>query len=138
MTASPSSAFGTARDLRNRPQFRFGSEADSNAANWDVRLVPQADNVPGGLFFVIADTANLISNLDVQGSLLLVCTRARPPVSGLSYRSLGGILHNRFTERSTALALNVSQLFAPIPIRSVDWRTSPPIYLAVISKRVWP
>ena len=102
VTASPSSAFGTARDLRNRPQFRFGSEADSNAANWDVRLVPQADNVPGGLFFVIADTANLISNLDVQGSLLLVCTRARPPVSGLSYRSLGGILHNRFTERSTA------------------------------------
>src|SRR5262245_49828117 len=75
--------------------------------------------VPGELFLIVADTANLISNLRIQGNLLqrLVCARARPPVGGLFYRSLGGILHNRFTERSTALALNVSQLFAPIPIR---------------------
>src|SRR5262245_51160892 len=71
------------------------------------------------LFLIVADTANLISNLRIQGNLLqrLVCARARPPVGGLFYRSFGGILHNRFTERSTALALNVSQLFAPIPIR---------------------
>src|SRR4029079_384293 len=57
--------------------------------------------------------------LRVEGILRerLVCARAGPPVGGLFYRSLGGILHNRFTERSTALALNVSQLFAPIPIR---------------------
>src|SRR4029079_4548415 len=57
--------------------------------------------------------------LRVEGILRerLVCARAGPPVGGLFYRSLGGILHNRFTERSTALALNVSQLFAPIPVR---------------------
>src|SRR5262245_15138691 len=75
--------------------------------------------VPCELSLVVADTANLISNLRVQGSFLqrLVCARARPPVGGLFYRSLGGILHNRFTERSAALALNVFQLFAPIPIR---------------------
>ena len=76
--------------------------------------------VPGELFLVVADTANLISDLRVQGSLLqrLVCARAQRPVGGLFYRTLGGILHICFTERSTTLALNVSQLFAPIPIRS--------------------
>ena len=58
-------------------------------------------------------TTNLVTNLCVEGGLFerLVCARARPPVGGLLYRSLGGILHNRFTEWSTVIALNVSQLF---------------------------
>src|SRR4249919_2497347 len=42
---------------------------------------------------------------------------AREPVGGLFYRSLGGILHNRFTQPSTVHALNVSQLLALIPVR---------------------
>src|SRR6478672_13155321 len=42
---------------------------------------------------------------------------AREPVGGLFYRSLGGILHNRFTQPGTMHALNVSQLFAPLPVR---------------------
>jgi hypothetical protein len=68
--------------------------------------------VPGESFLVVADSTNLVTDLRVEDSLLqrLLCARARPPVGGLFYRSLGGILHNRFTERSTALALNVFQL----------------------------
>src|SRR4026207_1478911 len=68
---------------------------------------------------IVADPANLVTGLRVEGRLLegLVRAGSRPPVGGLFYRTLGGILHNRFTERSTALALNVSQLFAPIPVR---------------------
>ena len=72
--------------------------------------------MPGKLFFVVADTTNLVTDLRVESLLLegLVRAGSRPPVGGLFYRSLGGILHNRFTERSTVLALNVSQLFALI------------------------
>ena len=46
------------------------------------------------LFLVVADTTNLITDLCVEGGLFerLVCARARPPVGGLFYRSLGGIL----------------------------------------------
>jgi len=49
------------------------------------------------LFLVEAHTTNLVTNLCVEGGLFerLVCARARPPVGGLLYRSLGGILHNR-------------------------------------------
>jgi hypothetical protein len=70
--------------------------------------------VPGKLFLVVADTTNLVTGLRVKGGLLerLVCARARPPVGGHLYRSLRGILHDCFTERSTVLAFNVSQLFA--------------------------
>src|SRR6185437_909504 len=66
-----------------------------------------------------ADPANLVADLRVEGRLVEGHVRAgsRPPVGGHFYRSLGGILHNRFTERSTALALNVSQLFALIQVR---------------------
>src|SRR5262249_58212596 len=73
----------------------------------------------GKLFLVVPDTTNLVTDLRVEGLLLegLVRAGSRPPVSGLFYHSLGGILHNRFTERSTVLALNVSQLFAPIHVR---------------------
>ena len=115
--------------VRGRPKQR----------SWQCPLGATSGHI-GKLFLVEANTTNLVTNLCVEGGLFerLVCARARPPVSGLLYRPLGGILHNRFTEGSTVIALNVSQLFAPIPIRSVDWRTSPPIYLAVISKRVWP
>ena len=69
--------------------------------------------------FIVADPANLVAHLRVEGRLLegLVRAGSRPPVGGLFYRSLGGILHNRFTERSTVLALNVSQLFALIHVR---------------------
>src|SRR6476660_164230 len=58
-------------------------------------------------------------HLRVESLLLegLVRAGSRPPVGSLFYRSLGGILHNRFTERSTLLALKVSQLFAPIHVR---------------------
>src|SRR6478735_3743128 len=42
---------------------------------------------------------------------------AREPVGGLFYRSLGGILDKRFTLRITVYALNISQLFALIPVR---------------------
>src|SRR5262245_1827747 len=38
-------------------------------------------------------------------------------VAVVSYRSLGDILHNRFTERRTVLALNIPQLFALIHVR---------------------
>src|SRR6476660_6477061 len=71
------------------------------------------------LFLVVADSTNLVTDLRVEGRLLegLVRAGSRPPVGGLFYRSLGGILHNRFTERSTLLALKVSQLFAPIHVR---------------------
>src|SRR5262245_11837272 len=71
------------------------------------------------LFLVVADTTNLIADLRIEGVLLegLVRAGSRPPVGGLFYRSLGGILHNRFTERSAVLALNVSQLFASIHVR---------------------
>ena len=41
--------------------------------------------------------------------------RARPRRVAATSRC--GILHNRFTERSTLLALKVSQLFAPIHVR---------------------
>src|SRR6478672_13079172 len=66
-----------------------------------------------------ADPANLVANLRVEGRLVEGHVRAgsRPPVGGHLYCSLGGILHNRFTERSTVLALNVSQLFALIHVR---------------------
>src|SRR5215831_11921707 len=95
----------------------------------DVCFVPLANRcllcaisghkLSGKLFLVVADTTNLVTDLRVEGLLLegLVRAGSRPPVSGLFYRSLGGILHNRFTERSTVLALNVSQLFAPIHVR---------------------
>jgi hypothetical protein len=73
----------------------------------------------GKLFLVVADTTNLVTDLRVESLLLegLVRARSWPPVGGLFYRSLGGILHNRFTERSTVLALNVSQLFASVHVR---------------------
>src|SRR6478672_8464855 len=69
--------------------------------------------------FIEADTTNLVADLRVEGRLVEGHVRAgsRPPVGGHFYRSLGGILHNRFTERSTVLALNVSQLFALIHVR---------------------
>ena len=72
----------------------------------------------GPLFRVEADTTNLVTFLCVEGGLFerLVCARTRPPVGGLFYLSLGGILQNRFTEWSTVIALNVSQLFALIPV----------------------
>src|SRR5262245_27856352 len=75
--------------------------------------------MPGKLFLVIADTADLVTDLCVEGLLLegLVRAGSRPPVGGLFYRSLGGTLHDRFTERSAMLALDVSQLFAPIHVR---------------------
>ena len=71
------------------------------------------------LILVEAYATNLVTNLCVEGGLLErhFCARPRPPVRGLLYGSLGGILHNRFTEGSTVIALNVSQLFALIPVR---------------------
>src|SRR6476661_341002 len=73
----------------------------------------------GKLFLVVADTTDLVTDLRVESLLLegLVRAGSRPPVGGLFYRSLGGILHNRFTKRSTMLSLNVSQLFAPVHVR---------------------
>ena len=70
--------------------------------------------MPGKLFLVVADCANLVTGLRVEGGLLerLVCARARPPIGGHLYRSLRVILHDCSTERSTVLAFNVSQLFA--------------------------
>src|SRR5262245_36341740 len=75
--------------------------------------------MPGKLFLVVADSTNLVTDLRVEDLLLegLVRAGARPPVGGLFYRSLGGILHDRFTEWCTLLALNVSQVFAPIHVR---------------------
>src|SRR5262245_34114762 len=71
------------------------------------------------LFLVVADTTDLVTDLRVEEGLLehLACGMAREPVDGLLYRSLGGILHNRFTEPSTVHVLKVSQLFALIPVR---------------------
>src|SRR5262245_36231179 len=75
--------------------------------------------MPGKLFLVVADSTNLVTDLRVEDLLLegLVRAGSRPPVAGLFYRSLAGILHDRFTEWCTLLALNVSQVFAPIPVR---------------------
>ena len=75
--------------------------------------------MPGKLFLVVADATDLVTDLRVESLLLegLVLAGSRPPIGGLFYRSLGGILHNRFTEWSTLLALKVSQLFAPIHVR---------------------
>src|SRR5262245_18582029 len=82
-------------------------------------IVPSAVVSPAGeLFLVVADSTNLVTDLRVEDPLLegLVRAGSRPPVAGLFYRSLGGILHDRFTEWRTLLALNVSQIFAPIPV----------------------
>ena len=56
--------------------------------------------MPGKLFLVVPDTTDLVTDLRVESLLLegLVLAGSRPPVGGLFYRSLGGILHNRFTE----------------------------------------
>src|SRR5262245_26942314 len=71
------------------------------------------------LFLIVADTTNLVTGLRVEDRLLahLACRMARPPVGGLFYRSLSGILHNRFTQPNTVHALSVSELFAPFPVR---------------------
>ena len=75
--------------------------------------------MPGKLFLVVADTTNLVTDLRIEGLLLegLVRAGSRPPVGGLFYLSLGGILHNRFTEWSTVLSLNVFKPFALIHVR---------------------
>jgi hypothetical protein len=109
---------------------RFGSLADIGQPIRDVRFTPNRGHAQrlhqcllsatsghiGKLFLVVADTTNLVTNLCVEGGLFerRVCARARQLVGGLFYRSLGGILHNRFTEWSTVIALNVSRLFALI------------------------
>src|SRR5215207_8512803 len=56
---------------------------------------------------VVADTANLVADLRVVGSLLerLVGARTRPPVCNLLDRSFGGLLHYLFTERIALFAL---------------------------------
>ena len=48
----------------------------------------------GKLFLVVADTTNLVTDLRVESLLLegLVRARSWPPIGGLFYRSLGGIL----------------------------------------------
>src|SRR5262245_8950353 len=76
-------------------------------------------DVLGELFLVVADTTNLVTGLRVEDGLLehLACGMAREPVAGLLYRSLGGILHNCFTQRTTVHTLKVSQPFALIPVR---------------------
>ena len=70
--------------------------------------------MPCKLFLVVADTTNLVTGLREKRVFLerFVGARARPPVGGHLYRSLRCILHDCFTERSTVLAFNVSQLFA--------------------------
>src|SRR5262245_15253724 len=70
-------------------------------------------------FLVVADTTNLVTGLRVEDGLLehLTCAMAGVPVGGLFYRSLSGILHNRFTQPKTVHALSVSQLFAQFPVR---------------------
>src|SRR5262249_11566112 len=63
---------------------------------------------------VVADTANLIADLRVEGGLLqwLVGARTRPPVCNFPYLSVGGLLHHFFTHRIALLAFDVVQLFA--------------------------
>jgi hypothetical protein len=90
---------------------RFGSLADNGERISDVRFTPKSGHAQrqhrcplsaisghiGKLFLVEADTTNLVTNLCVEGGLFerLVCARARPPVGGLFYLSLGGILPPR-------------------------------------------
>src|SRR5262245_45466123 len=84
-----------------------------------METVPSRHLCKGRLILVVADSTNLVADLRIEDGFLqrLVCARARPPVSGLFCGSLGGILHNRFTEGSTVLALNVFHLFPLIPVR---------------------
>ena len=86
-----------------RRQWRTGPHRDRAALDRRIAtLCPQS-------VLVVADTANLIGYLRVEGRLLkrLVGARPRPPVCNLLYLSFGCLLHHLLTERITLLAFDV-------------------------------
>src|SRR4029450_3949864 len=71
------------------------------------------------LFLIVAASTTLVTGLRVEDGLLehFACGMARPEVGGLFYRSLGRILHHRFTQPNAVYAPNAAHPFALFPVR---------------------